>query len=889
MAAYTEQLYEQVLDGAEHKSIEAASEVVSLSKDKKLSRIKIQHWNENVKSKTIPHIGGLRARYVQQEDTTERSSLKTEFPTRSPCPMAVKRPVSPFEVFAAESNPALNNNAILFSSDDSRPFFPNKPTHLGESASPKPSTFEEGFSCNRHPSPATSEGQIEYYKAIHEQTRRLQQQVEDRSFAEETPAENEPISSVLRERNIFDPGDDVSIRPNVWGVQTGPVSPCHEWEYPIRDKEYKKKLAIVSILPHNQPELYLPGHNIHPTLPPLNQRWKAHYFGDDNHAGATGAITASQNDDSPREILAAPDSQHNNRSGDRAAASISQCGPSSSSEDLNEGQLRALRKLTAPSGPKLSSHQLAKLDQLPRITGHSKVHVFRNERDPNQKEYGFLDHDGTFHPLPPLPSPEHLQELEERKRNEPRQFTSPIIDRESVRRGNNREYGGGNINREYDIGNKFDGTRSVARYLDFKAHSKYNLSHKASRNQTGFGETIPSLSGNVGNEKRQNRSRATAQRSHSVENRAVQKAPNITSPGKSVKKKPSIFNMKHSLQADEVIEAINTSNVSTDKVKVKKGGALTSLKQSLSFTKLSEKATEPIPTIDAGQGKDDSNFSLLDRSHFQAKLKRPAKESNTVPEIGETCSSGGLKKLFKSFSPSKWSNSGAQIAQSHERSTDDVTAKLISSDKSPARVDQVGDCDNEPSSVLIHEPIGSEILSERSNKPHGKAVEDCGEACQDNNMEKKKVRDIMLSSSTERRMSDQSLQCWRTPNEVLATAHAGTSHADLCLCDDLAAEELKARKLAEVKAMDAECLEGDHYMARALGRGIPVSNAALSSNMTTAKEKAEARDLGESIQKVHEKKEPLVEKGAEHKKFDKVPSNPSSKMTLRARMEKYPS
>lgn len=95
-------------------------------------------------------------------------------------------------------------------------------------------------------------------------------------------------------------------------------------------------------------------------------------------------------------------------------------------------------------------------------------------------------------------------------------------------------------------------------------------------------------------------------------------------------------------------------------------------------------------------------------------------------------------------------------------------------------------------------------------------------------------------------------------------------------------------------------------MARALGRGKPLSNAALSSNITTAKEKAEARDLGESIQKVHEKKEPLEEKGAEHKSMcvsspsnsytdfifedvDKASSNPSSKMTLRARMEKYPS
>lgn len=43
MAAYMEQLYEQVVDEAEYKSIEAALEVVSLSKDKKLSRIKIQH------------------------------------------------------------------------------------------------------------------------------------------------------------------------------------------------------------------------------------------------------------------------------------------------------------------------------------------------------------------------------------------------------------------------------------------------------------------------------------------------------------------------------------------------------------------------------------------------------------------------------------------------------------------------------------------------------------------------------------------------------------------------------------------------------------------------------------------------------------------------------
>lgn len=43
MAAYTEHLYEELLEEAEHKSIEAALEVVSLSKDKKLSRIRIQH------------------------------------------------------------------------------------------------------------------------------------------------------------------------------------------------------------------------------------------------------------------------------------------------------------------------------------------------------------------------------------------------------------------------------------------------------------------------------------------------------------------------------------------------------------------------------------------------------------------------------------------------------------------------------------------------------------------------------------------------------------------------------------------------------------------------------------------------------------------------------
>lgn len=43
MAAYTEQLYEKVLEEAEHKSIEAALEVETLSKDKKLSRMKIQH------------------------------------------------------------------------------------------------------------------------------------------------------------------------------------------------------------------------------------------------------------------------------------------------------------------------------------------------------------------------------------------------------------------------------------------------------------------------------------------------------------------------------------------------------------------------------------------------------------------------------------------------------------------------------------------------------------------------------------------------------------------------------------------------------------------------------------------------------------------------------
>ena len=726
----------------------------------------------------------------------------------------------------------MNNIAILFSSDDSRPFFPNKSAHLSPSAYPKSSTFEGGSSSNRHPSPATAEYQIEHYKAIHEQTRRLQQQVEDRTFAEQTPAENEPISSVLRERNILDPGDDVLIRPNVWGVQTGPVSPCHEWENPIRDKEYKKKLAIVSILSHNQPELYLPGHNTHPTLPLLNPRWKAHYFGDDNHAGVTGATTASQNDNSPGETLAAPNSQHNNQSGGRATTAASQCGPSSSSEDLNEGQLRALRKLTGPPSPKLSSHQLAKLDQLSRIIGQSKVHVFRNERDSNQKECGYLDHDGAFHPLPPLPSPERLQELEERKRNKPRQFTSPIIDRESVRGSINREYGGGNINREYDIGNIFDGRCSVARYLDFKAHSKHTLSHKASRNQMGFGEAFPSLTSDISEEKHQNRSRPMAQGSHSVEDRVMQKGPNVTSPRKSMKKKPSIFSMKHSLQADEVIKPVNSLNVSTDKVKVKKGGALNSLKQSLSFTKLSEKATEPIPTIDAGQGKDHSNFSLLDRSHFHAQLKRPAKESDTVPEKAETCKSGGLKKLFKSFSPTKWSNSGAHTAQSHERSTEDVAANISSNDMSFAKVDQVNTSDKAPSSVLIHEPTGNENLSERFDKLHGKAIEDCGEACLDNNMDKKKLIDIMVSldntestyinlfnepkSSAAQQQGKypiESSSAGEPPNGSPATAHAGTSHADLCLCDDLAAKELEARKLGEVKAVDAERSEGDRYVS----------------------------------------------------------------------------
>lgn len=95
-------------------------------------------------------------------------------------------------------------------------------------------------------------------------------------------------------------------------------------------------------------------------------------------------------------------------------------------------------------------------------------------------------------------------------------------------------------------------------------------------------------------------------------------------------------------------------------------------------------------------------------------------------------------------------------------------------------------------------------------------------------------------------------------------------------------------------------------MARALGRSKPLPDAALSSNITTAKEKAEARGLGESIQKVHEEKEPLVKKEAEQqsmcvssplktytdctfKDVDKASSNPGSKLTLRARMEKYPS
>lgn len=676
-----------------------------------------------------------------------------------------------------------------------------------------------------------TEAQIEHCKAIQEQTRPLQQQVEDRNFAEETSAEKDIIQSVLRERNRIDPGDDESSHPNLRGVPIWTDFPCPEGDNPMQDENNKKKLAIAYSLPRNLPELYLPGRNVHLTLPPLDPRWKAHYFGDDNHAGDTGTMTEFQNGNSPGESLAAPKSRHHNHSGDRAPTSTSECDPSSSSEDLNKGQLHAFQKLTAPLIPRVSSHHLAKWDQLSRITGQSKIHVFRNEKGPNQKERGVLDHDGTFHPLPPLPSPERLQELEERKRNEPRQFTSPIIDRESDRGTIDREYDGGNINREYNGGSIFDGTCSVARYLDFKVQSKYTLSHKASRNQMGLGETFPSLFGDVSDKTRRNRSRAAAQESHSIEDRAVQKGTNVTSPCKKMKKKPSIFSMKHSMQSNEVIKPVNSFNASTN-VRVKKGTALNSLKQSPSFTKLSEKATEPTSTIGAGQGKDDRNVSMLHRPDSQTTLKRSAKESDTVPRKEEICKSSSLKKLFKYFSPSKRSNSCALTAQSHDRSTNDVAATSIRSDRSPFQANQVEDSDTEPCSVPIHEPTKRGNLPERSDNLYGNTNEDCGEIFPESNMDKKKAKDVEASldstGSTKTKLSNEpnssaAEKQYKSPiksssggdplNESLATAYAGTSHADLYLRDELAVEELEARKLAEVKAMDAECSETDRYVS----------------------------------------------------------------------------
>lgn len=628
------------------------------------------------------------------------------------------------------------------------------------------------------PAQAMTEDQVEHYRAIHEQTRRLQKQIDERNFAEETPARRESVKSVLRERNIINPGD-VSMIPNVWSVPIGTVIPHPEWENAIEDKDYQKKLAIARTLPRNQPELYLPEHNVHPTLPPLNPRWKAHYFGQDGNSEEEAADPADRDDSS------------------------------SVSDKLNEGQARAFRKLTAPSSPRLSSHQLAKWDQIQRIT-QSKTHVFRSEKDPDEKQYGALDHDGTFHALPAMPSPERIQQLEERKQNEPKQFPSPTI------------------SHEHQEDSVSDIPDTVAKRLDFGVRPKHTLQEQASSCQWTHESNLPSPMRSTKTHKGYNTLITRGHGSSPLKDNAKRTE---TSPhGKNLKKKSSLFNLNYSMLSDEIAKPVKEPNVTLDEEKEKHKAAPYTLKQSLSFTKLSEPDANADFTSETDQCKKNMSFSSFKRSLPFTKIKEPAKGFDpTFDNVGtEKC--GRVRRLIERFSPIKSSNATIRTRQECAKTSNDTAVTDVLNDRLVINANRAKDSAVEPSFVTVDTPAKPGGLVEHLDQSSHNAddvraadLEEANDSDEDDEEVMKRFYNTAFANTEQgkKQMHNEAEKEGGYPTSspsaaivsdetYTATMAAARCHHPRC---NYIAEVSEARKLAEIRAVDAKRSEADRYVS----------------------------------------------------------------------------
>lgn len=433
---------------------------------------------------------------------------------------------------------------------------------------------------------------------------------------------------------------------------------------------------------------------------------------------------------------------------------------------------------------------------------------------PNDGTYGHIDSGGVFHPLPTLPTPERIRELEERKCNE-RGELSPSINR--VR----KEPGG------------YGSPESNPNNASPRPQPKSYLHRKASTPWLSSEQHLKSVDSTLNTGTRQGISIGRNDGSLTADNNTTEKQPSLAISGEQVKKKSSLFNMKKPMPAKKGYGPV--TQVTPEKDMAKQNNTFYNLKQSLSFTKLSEPLLQSGTRNDTEKIKKESSLSSLKHSFSFTKPKEPAASFETTPERAEAEKTGGFKKFIKSFSPRKGSSTAAQTHRPGMQNMGVSIAMHVLEDGLPVNADRVKSSTTGPPFVTVAKPSKNGGLLGHMRKLRNINADDqfanhiCGDSESDED-----VDDIMITLveagfmdtiSSKKQRSPRALKeakCLSLPagagagvlpDGSLAVAYASMGLQGLHGRSNSTARGLEARKMAKIKVVDADRSEANRYVS----------------------------------------------------------------------------
>ena len=660
--------------------------------------------------------------------------------------------------------------------------------------------------------PPMTKAQIKQHEAMFAETRKFQDECDDARWANETPEEFERIRSILRQRNNIYPGDDVERASIQWAVPIGTAIPYPDWVLPHEDEEYKKKVAIARMLPTIRPELYVPGRNVYPNFPPLNPRVKAHYF-----------------PDAPPDIMAPAPEQ-----------------PSDLDEESGEQEnvapvILQPRTFAVLRGPDYRYPEELAARIVPATPyGFSSEGRLSPRISPRGQPYGHCDRDGVFHPLPSLPTPERLQELEERKRNEPRELPSPSISR--LRKSPSSH---GTL---YGTSNSMSNSGSPAPQPKSILRNKASRAYLTSESE----EDLNAASMDVNTDTRHEVNTSANDENSIAENNISETHLKPAVKSANLTEQSGLFNMENSVQTDNMEDLVKETNITSDKKVAKKKRSFYNLKQSFSFTKLNQSLLHNSARDNTAPINEDSSNTGVEQSSSATKRNKPMVSFDITPEKADTEKKSGFRNFMKSLSPRKRSGMATQIKEAgmstdtlspRERSgtvaktkeanmsTDKNTASVqILGDGLPADADRVKGSTVEPVYITVVKSPKNGGLREqmrklRNNNADDRFAEDISFDCEPD----EEVDDILLdlakagmtdTKSSKKQKSPQAQKGGPYPaiytstgvrlDGSLAAEYAGMGSLGR---SNSTARGLEARKLAEIQAVDGERSEAERYVS----------------------------------------------------------------------------